>query len=207
MATKTLPRSVLPQNPPFFPKTFPNRCWTGPSHLTTSPITSSRPLLAPHWFFFAPAPAHGGKGGIDWGRTRELGFQRGLQEHLQLQDGGGKGDRRYAAPPSGANPLCGRKQGARQGAQLATPKPHSHHLPRYNRGGTFPQKNRPRRGGQGQLGPEGVRGDAGPPGPCRGMPAAPGAGSQAAGEPQPHEIMKCQSEPCIFHSLSGHLPD
>lgn len=43
--------------------------------------------------------------------------------------------------------------------------------------------------------------------PCRGMPAAPGAGSQAAGEPQPHEIMKCQSEPCIFHSLSGHLPD
>lgn len=56
---------------------------------------------------------------------------------------------------------------------------------------------------------------AGPPGLCQGMPGAAAGGAAAvsvlgrepAGEPQPHEIMKCQTNPCIFHSLSGHLPD
>lgn len=54
-----------------------------------------------------------------------------------------------------------------------------------------------------------------PPGLCRGMlgavvggaATAAALGREPAGEPQPHEIMKCQTNPCIFHSLSGHLPD
>lgn len=110
-----------------------------------------------------------------------------------------------------ANPL-GRGK-AKQATSFTTPELNNHHLgcgkpslPSWDTSSQDPPA--PVEGSW-----EGTEAPA-PPELCRGMlgAAAGGAatvvlGREPAGEPQPHEIMKCQTNPCIFHSLSGHLPD
>lgn len=195
VAIAALPCSVLPQNQLFFPKMLPTRCWMGTSHSTTSPIASSCPLLAPHCFFVLLQPQLRVDKEDGLGQDEGIGVSgvsAGAVGTLTAADRGTRGGHASHTPLSAAGSPNHHPKAAKPPPGLSGPAT--------TRGKPSP-KNKPEpeeeHGGSPGLGG----------GPCRGMPAAPGAGSQAAGEPQPHEIMKCQSEPCIFHSLSGHLPD
>lgn len=112
-----------------------------------------------------------------------------------------------------ANPSEGGK--TRQETIFDTPKLNNHHLgcgkPAPHSQAPSPRTHQhPTRGpakGRWHRPPRGLAEEC--RGQRRGGAAAVAAalGREPAGEPQPHEIMKCQTNPCIFHSLSGHLPD